>query len=641
MKKWNLYFGFAMLLACVSVSAAPQHALEKLDLFPYFAVLEDKTGDLTFEQVKKRPDHDFIKPPGKNFVATHPDKAVYWIKIDLKNAAHIFFDADPVLYIPYREFTSLTYYQPLADGSYKHYQIGRAHGLAQKDVTSPHIAFRSSQNGWNNMPIYFRADFRDYTAASTLPAFLYSQAAFSTKAQLLAIGAIATYAIFFTMLVYNLSFYLAIREKFFAFYIVYLASSWIVCMGNDGIWASWIIRSNDSLASRTLDAITILGCICAYLAFVVEILQVKKYMPWIIWPVRTVFFYGATASAAILAGVDQAQYHFINKGVVGAYCVVFSLTIFFVSLYKKVPYAWIVAPATITLSTLGGIYSGYLNGSLTYNEYLPWMMSTGFVLEILVISVMVALKIRHIIRERESAKLASRLAQRNADQQQQLATEKSRFLAHVGHDMRQPLYVLRLQLALLKTKVIEPALLSTVTAMKSSIDSIEAMFDDILYMSQLESGGIVPEKELIVMAELLQTICSEFRTEADNRNIRLVTFCTHGAEIHTDKQIVKRILRNLVQNALRHTESGGVLIACRRRGEVYRIDVIDSGFGIDKLSQEKLFKPSKKIPGSQTLTGNFGLGLSIVATLSGLINASIEVQSAPGKGSRFSIYLHA
>jgi signal transduction histidine kinase len=201
------------------------------------------------------------------------------------------------------------------------------------------------------------------------------------------------------------------------------------------------------------------------------------------------------------------------------------------------------------------------------------------------------------------------------------------------------LYVLRLQLVLLKTTIADPNLLSSLATMKSSIDSIETMFEDILYMSLLESGNIIPEKVTLSMADLLQTISADFSNEAEKRGIRLRTFCSRDAHINADKQILKRILGNLVQNAVRHTESGGVLIACRRRRNGYRIDVIDSGFGIDKISQEKLFKPSERIAGSKTLDGNYGLGLSIVATLCKLINATIEVKSEPNKGSRFSIYL--
>jgi len=600
--------------------------------------VEDASASLTLDDIKKIPDPQFSKPPGTGFIAPHPRAAVYWIKIDLTTDKNIHFAENPVLYLPYREFTSLDYYKPLIDGSYQKFQVGRQHGLLQKDISSPHIAFSSDQAGWQHVPIYFRVDFRDYNEATTMPAFLYSQSAFAKKAQLLAIAAAATYAVFFTMLIYNISFFLAIREKFFTYYIAYLVSSLVVCMGNDGVWSTWILPVENNTATRILDAVTIIGCICCYLEFICELLQVKQKMKWLVWPVRSVYLYGAIATVAILCNVNLAQHPYFSKNIIGGYSLCYSLIIFGFSFYKKIPYVKAVAPASISLIALGGVYSAYLTGIIPYNEYVPWTMSGGFVAEILVLSVMVAVKIRDIIQERENAKLESIIATQNAASHEQLVAEKSKFIAHVGHDMRQPLHLLRLQLALLKTQNLDESLLTTMAAMKSSINSIESMFEDILYMSQLESGSIVPEHEPLFIAELLQSIQREFTPEATSRNIKLTIFCPQDAHIKTDKQLLKRILINLVQNAIRHTEHGGVLIGCRRRNNGYRIDVIDTGTGIDKASLENIFTTEKNTSNTRVADGNFGLGLSIVFTLCQLINSTIEVKSESGKGSRFSIY---
>lgn len=610
-----------------------------VDLFPYLSYLEDKSASLSFDQVQALDSNYFIKPTGNRFIAQDADAAIYWIKIDLRAAATMYFDQEPILYLPYREITSLTYYKPLAEGGYHSYQVGRKYGLTQKDVPSPHMAFSSDQQGWQQAPIYFRVDYRDYAIVKTLPVFLYPESVFTQKSILLSIIAAAMTAVFFTVIIYTTAFCIAIREKFLVLYLIYLMSAWVMCIASDGIWSTWIIRSNDDMASRLLDAITIAGCICVYVAFISEIMQVKKIMPWIIPLTQALYVYGAIATCAHLAGLDMAQHPWFSKEVAGVIALCFTITIFVVAIYKKMPYAKVLAPASYSPVVFGGIYSAYLSGDMGYNPYVSHAISTGFVLEILIISVVVSLITRNLLRNKEAAYQKSQIAIRTAAESARLTEEKSRFIAHVGHDMRQPLYVLRLQLTLLKIKITDTELSRTIAAMSSSINSIEAMFDDILYMSQLEAGSIVPEKNAVSVAGTLQTISMEFSQEAEKRGIRLAIYCNSSAQINTDKQILKRILRNLVQNALRHTESGGVLIGCRRRGKGYRIDVIDTGSGINKTDQENLFKPLHKTTGEKILDSNLGLGLSIVATLSQLIGATVDVSSIAGKGSRFSIYL--
>ena len=633
-------YPLCILLVSLWASALQADSIQKpLDLFPYLSYFEDSSAALSFEEVQVLGNEHFIKPNTEHFVAPHPGKAIYWIKADLRSATNIHFDNNPILYLPYREITSLTYYKPLDEGGYRSYQVGRKHGLTQKDITSPHMAFTSDQKGWQQAPIYFRVDYRDYPIVKTLPAFLYPAAVFSHKAIFLSMAAAAMSAIFLTVIIYTAAFCIVIREKFLVFYLVYLMSAWVMCIASDGVWSTWIIQRSDDMASRLLDAITIAGCICVYVAFICEIMQVKKLMPWIITPVRVLYVYGALATLAHLVGMDMSQNPWFGKDVAGAIALCFTITIFSVAIYKKTPYAKILAPASYSPVVFGAIYSAYLSGITGYDPYVSHAISTGFVLEILIISLVVSLIIRDLLRNKEAAFQESRVIAHHAAEHARLAEEKSRFIAHVGHDMRQPLYVLRLQLTLLKIKITDTELFRTVIAMSSSINSIEAMFDDILYMSQLEAGSIVTEKNTVSVADTFQSISAEFNQEVEKRGIRLASYCSQNTYINTDKQILKRILRNLVQNALRHTEAGGVLISCRRRGKGYRIDVIDTGIGINPADQEKLFKPLQKATHKKIRDSNLGLGLSIVATLSKLIGASVEVKSVVGKGSRFSIYL--
>ena len=217
---------------------------------------------------------------------------------------------------------------------------------------------------------------------------------------------------------------------------------------------------------------------------------------------------------------------------------------------------------------------------------------------------------------------------------------KSKFLASASHDLRQPVQSLLLLMALVETQVkgnAKPA--HTVEMMKNALGGLNGLLTAILDLSRLDAGAIEPAMEIVPLGSMLDRLANEHVPKASAQRLKLRVvkrdFC-----VSTDPALFERALRNLIENALRYTPKGGVLIGMRRRGGAVRIDVIDTGIGIPVDKQTEIFEEFHQLhnPGRDLRQG-LGLGLAIVARVASLLGARIEVSSRPGRGSRFSLTL--
>ncbi len=231
------------------------------------------------------------------------------------------------------------------------------------------------------------------------------------------------------------------------------------------------------------------------------------------------------------------------------------------------------------------------------------------------------------------------LALREKKEEAEMASEdKSRFLAVASHDLRQPIHALGLYIAELKRKIPGNERQHLVGQIEHSVEVISTLIDSLLDISKLDAGVVVPQKQVCDLAKLLERITMDFQFLARNRNIRLRIHHSHG-RIVSDPVLLERILTNLVSNAIRYTPPGGtVLIASRKRGQNWRIEVRDNGVGISKQDHENIFREFIQLPRQQhEERKGLGLGLSIVKRLVKLLDHRIELRSKPGRGSLFAI----
>jgi len=220
---------------------------------------------------------------------------------------------------------------------------------------------------------------------------------------------------------------------------------------------------------------------------------------------------------------------------------------------------------------------------------------------------------------------------------------KTQFLAAASHDLLQPLNAARLFLSALdeslRTSPV-PALHgdgrpqtlvgSAITALRST----ERMLDTLLDISSYDSRAVQAEFNDFPIADLLAQLTVEFSALARERGLSLrVVDC--GLVVRSDPHLLRRILQNLLSNAVRYTPSGDILLGCRRRGAALRIEVWDTGVGIAEEDQERIFEEFQRLaPGPDK---GQGLGLAIVDRISRLLGHAVDIRSRRGHGSCFAV----
>ncbi|MGY4573430.1 MASE1 domain-containing protein [Bradyrhizobium sp. USDA 3256] len=214
---------------------------------------------------------------------------------------------------------------------------------------------------------------------------------------------------------------------------------------------------------------------------------------------------------------------------------------------------------------------------------------------------------------------------------------KSRFLAMASHDLRQPLHALGLFVAQLRTPLKSEERTKAIEQIDATREEMDEMFNSILDMSKLNAGMLTPQITEFPIARLLQKIETTFDQATREKGLRLTVRRTDAC-VRSDAMLLERILLNLVSNAVRYTLRGGIIVGCRRRGEMLRIEIWDTGPGIPDDQKQNIFGEFFQVLGTErNSSGGLGLGLAIVDRLRRLLNHQIDVASTLGRGSRFAI----
>jgi signal transduction histidine kinase len=237
------------------------------------------------------------------------------------------------------------------------------------------------------------------------------------------------------------------------------------------------------------------------------------------------------------------------------------------------------------------------------------------------------------LKARTRAALAARAAAEAADR------GKSQLLAAASHDLRQPLHALGLYAAALAARVPADDWRALVGNVLDGIAALEAQFAQLLDLSRLEAGALVPEPVDVALAPVLAQACSDLAPQAAARGLALRIVPTR-LWVHSDPVLLGRIVRNLVANGVRYTRRGGVVVGVRRRRGAVLVVVADTGVGIAADELTRIFEEFYQVPGTGPGSRRgMGLGLAIVRRFAGLLDHRIDVRSRPGRGSCFSVEL--
>lgn len=228
---------------------------------------------------------------------------------------------------------------------------------------------------------------------------------------------------------------------------------------------------------------------------------------------------------------------------------------------------------------------------------------------------------------------------------EQLATErrraeeanlgKTRFLADAGHDILQPLNAARLYSSSLMERLGSSREKDLVHNVDSSLEAVEAIINALLDISRLDTGALKPVTSVFRLDALLQQIARDFSPIAREKGLEL-RVVTSSMVVASDRNLLRRLVQNLVSNAIKYSPSGKVLVGARRRGQLVELQVLDTGIGIPDGKLQYIFHEFARLSEGMKESDGLGLGLSIVERIAKILDFRVTVRSVLGKGSVFS-----
>lgn len=215
---------------------------------------------------------------------------------------------------------------------------------------------------------------------------------------------------------------------------------------------------------------------------------------------------------------------------------------------------------------------------------------------------------------------------------------KSRFVAAASHDLLQPLSAAKLFVASLEQDLSNPEQLDRVGKAANALLSVEHILGALLDISRLDSGKASMDITAVHLGDLLEQLHDELAPMAAQKQLRFsVVGCS--AIVRSDATYLRRILQNLISNALRYTETGSVLVGVRHSQGAVRVEILDTGPGIPEHQQETVFDEFQRLNASASPADGMGLGLAIVERACRLLGHPLQLRSEPGKGTRFTVEL--
>ena len=246
--------------------------------------------------------------------------------------------------------------------------------------------------------------------------------------------------------------------------------------------------------------------------------------------------------------------------------------------------------------------------------------------------------------EKAEADAARQLADDARRAAEAASKAKTQFFAAASHDLRQPLHAMGLFAEALRQRIRDPEVASLVNSINESVDALEGLFGELLDITRIDTGGVEVNPAPTRFKELFGRLRLHFEPIAFEKGLML---SFHGEQrvAHADPLLLERILRNLVSNAIRYSDDGGVLVSCRPRtvDGVPRllVQVWDSGIGISPANLPRIFDEFYQAQSNRPLQAHhrkgLGLGLAIVKRLADLMGNDVEVRSRVGHGTVFSL----
>ncbi len=239
-----------------------------------------------------------------------------------------------------------------------------------------------------------------------------------------------------------------------------------------------------------------------------------------------------------------------------------------------------------------------------------------------------------------------RLRFRNESLYQELANErdqsiaanvaKSKFIAIASHDLRQPMHAVNVYLDIVNANNFPEQEKLLLTKIKSSVTSLNSMFDSLLNISKLDAHVTPINNRVFALHDFANTLRDLYETRAKNKGL-IFKVSSLDLNVCGDKLLLQQIVGNLISNAIQYTETGTVEIKFITQNDRLTVEVVDTGCGVDDSEQQHIFGEFYRADRTRSLHDGLGLGLSIVQRLCSLIGANMYLLSTLGEGSKFVV----
>ena len=280
-------------------------------------------------------------------------------------------------------------------------------------------------------------------------------------------------------------------------------------------------------------------------------------------------------------------------------------------------------------------------GDITLDGFAQEMPDQGFVVSLSdVSSERRALAALSRVNETLEARVAARTLELGEalGKAERASATRSRFVAAASHDLLQPLSAAKLFLASMEDEALNARATDALAKAQASLTSVETIIDALLDISRLESGRLAVQAQPVALQPILAQLADEFAPVAADKGLVLRIRPTQVSVI-SDPTWLRRILQNLIGNALRYTDAGRVLVAVRRGQSGLRVEVADTGPGIPDTEAEAIFREFHRLNARASASEGMGLGLAIVDRAAALLGHRVTLKSRLGHGSRFIVHL--